>query len=240
MVTPDPKQAFSDRFNQLLDAVRFSPKGRGRQTELAKLFSVSQKGARKWLEGEAIPQVTRAAEIASHFGASYEWLMTGRGEMFLRPYDPSVEPVGDSAKEALFAVIPALPAAGEMIGSGTVLYIDVPGGIPVRMQVLARLHLAPESLAVMYATDDSMAPTIHDGDTLLIDTRQQSLKHGMIYALRVGEEIQVRRLLRSVTGRAWRVVSDNTDKKRYPDETVADPTKSLAIIGACVRSGIAL
>lgn len=51
MVTRNEKLEFSKRLNELLDEQHFRPKYKGRQEALAKLFDVSQIGARKWLEG---------------------------------------------------------------------------------------------------------------------------------------------------------------------------------------------
>ena len=63
MVTRNEKLEFSKRLNELLDEQHFRPKYKGRQEALAKLFDVSQIGARKWLEGEAIPKHEKIIEI---------------------------------------------------------------------------------------------------------------------------------------------------------------------------------
>lgn len=74
------KQRFSANLNALLDHVGFPEKGRGRQAALAKQFDISQKGARKWLEAEAIPIMTRINEIVSAYretGVTPDWLLLG-------------------------------------------------------------------------------------------------------------------------------------------------------------------
>lgn len=73
------RKGFSDRLNTLCDGNGIPPKGKARQTKLAKLFGVSQKGARKWLEGEGYPSTEKGIEIARWANVSYDWLMTGRG-----------------------------------------------------------------------------------------------------------------------------------------------------------------
>lgn len=80
MVTADDERlTFAARLNEALDDIGYAPKGSGRQVALGKQFDVSQKGARKWLEGEAMPELTRAIQIAGALGVSVEWLLTGRG-----------------------------------------------------------------------------------------------------------------------------------------------------------------
>lgn len=78
-------KTFAARFNRALDELprdlRPPPKGAGRQQFVAKMFRVSQKGARKWLEGEALPRLSRIPQIAKKCGVNGEWLLTGQGSM---------------------------------------------------------------------------------------------------------------------------------------------------------------
>lgn len=85
MVTIDEKQAFSARLNLVLDEEGLPPKGRGRQNKLASDWDLSQKGVRKWLEGEGIPETTRLIEMAKRYRVSFEWLATGRDPITLQP-----------------------------------------------------------------------------------------------------------------------------------------------------------
>jgi len=75
----DKKAAFSDRLNELCDEDGIPPKGKNRQKLVGERFSVSQKGARKWLEGEGFPDMEKCLEIAEEFNVTVEWLLTGRG-----------------------------------------------------------------------------------------------------------------------------------------------------------------
>lgn len=52
---------------------------RGRARVLSKEFEVSDKGAGKWLKGEAIPETSKLPLLASFLGVSTEWLMSGVG-----------------------------------------------------------------------------------------------------------------------------------------------------------------
>ncbi|HKJ87575.1 MAG TPA: helix-turn-helix transcriptional regulator, partial [Gammaproteobacteria bacterium] len=75
------RDQFSERLNEALDSAGIPAKGKGRQTKVGKMFGVSQKGARKWLEGEAIPATARIREMAARLNVSAEWLLTGHGSM---------------------------------------------------------------------------------------------------------------------------------------------------------------
>lgn len=81
---PPPAQAvvlseFSARLNSALDIARVPDKNQGRQLAVAKMFGVSQKGARKWLEGEGLPEAWRWDAIATRLNVRAEWLFFGRG-----------------------------------------------------------------------------------------------------------------------------------------------------------------
>lgn len=69
------KADFSRRLHIAMDNAGYEVRGRARK--LASQFSVSDKGAGKWLNGEAIPETHRISAIASWLGVSGEWLLTG-------------------------------------------------------------------------------------------------------------------------------------------------------------------
>ena len=78
----DEKAKFSARLNMALDEspLGIPAKGEGRQVVVAKMFSVGQKAARKWMEGEGFPEMEKCIIIARKLNVSIEWLLTGRGK----------------------------------------------------------------------------------------------------------------------------------------------------------------
>lgn len=83
MTTDDARFKFSERLHLALDTNNIPPKGSGRYSVVAKMFHVSQKGARKWLEGEAIPTTKRIQGMSERLNVRGEWLLTGRGPMLI-------------------------------------------------------------------------------------------------------------------------------------------------------------
>lgn len=55
--------------------------GDRRNKELGRLFGVSGQAVRKWLQGDAMPRSTRAAEVARVLGVRRAWLMDGEMPM---------------------------------------------------------------------------------------------------------------------------------------------------------------
>ena len=70
---------FSARLNKVLDENGFPPKGRGRQIALSDLCALSQKGVRKWLEEEGLPERVNLRKITKKFNVRIEWLEYGEG-----------------------------------------------------------------------------------------------------------------------------------------------------------------
>jgi transcriptional regulator with XRE-family HTH domain len=79
------KEEFAGRLNLAMDEKGYPVRGRARV--LSKEFSVSDKGAGKWINGEAIPETSKIPLIAAFLGINTEWLLSGVGEM--RPLSQS-------------------------------------------------------------------------------------------------------------------------------------------------------
>lgn len=68
---------------------------------------------------------------------------------------------------------------------------------------------------------DSMSPTLEDGETILVNTRERQKISGKVYAL-IGEDgIRVKRLLQRADNQ-WEIHSDNQMKHLYPTEAFAE------------------
>lgn len=66
---------------------------RGRQTQLAVRYKVTQGATRKWFAGEAMPSYEICVDLCKRARARYEWLMTGRGPKSVEEYlvdDPRI------------------------------------------------------------------------------------------------------------------------------------------------------
>lgn len=80
--------AFAERFNRLLDETGASPKGRGRQVDVAQNLKISPGGARKLLEAESEPSASTQRAMfrwlkSRGVSVNLNWLVTGEGEMLV-------------------------------------------------------------------------------------------------------------------------------------------------------------
>jgi phage repressor protein C with HTH and peptisase S24 domain len=77
---------------------------------------------------------------------------------------------------------------------------------------------SPDDLSIIRVEGDSMAPTLNDGDDILVDKSgcNEALRDG-IYVLRVEESLLVKRLAIHPLGKSVTVQSDNPAYPDWPD-----------------------
>lgn len=226
MNTHDERLAFAARLNEALDDYGTPPKGQGRQGTVGKLFGVSQKGARKWLEGEAMPDTKRLPDMARMLRVRWEWLMAGAGPKHELPAIAHPPPgsaiavwdeVGDLPTDGTYVQVPHYEVAISA-GDGCT-WVDHPNNDPLvfRARWFQAKGIKPGDCRALYVHGDSMAPILNDGDTVLIDTSKTEVRDDSIYALVYGEELYVKRLFR-LPGGGLELRADNP---RHPNREVS-------------------
>jgi Peptidase S24-like len=130
-------------------------------------------------------------------------------------------------------LIPKL-AVGASAGPGAMNDAEaLAGKIGFDEKWLRRLGVDPAHLSLIRVNGDSMAPTLNNGDDIMVDSSAATgaLRDG-IHVIRVDEVLMVKRLAKGPTGRLS-VLSDNP---AYPDWADVDGA-SVAIIGRVVWAG---
>lgn len=206
------------------------------------------KGKTKHLQGG---NLNRAAAF---FDVEAAWLDTGDG-IKRQTSDLGVEQVGNSEKSLTtgsgkaalynarepsisidrYLYVPVYNVKGAMGNGSSYTHEEVKGKHSYSQAWLIEEGLDVKNLVRMKGEGDSMIPTIADGDTLLINLAEKKIA-GRVYAFRVGDEIRVKRLIRTMDGRV-RVISDNPDKQLYPDEYLSIDDQPEVIGRVRDRSG---
>ena len=111
------------------------------------------------------------------------------------------------ATSAEWVDIPRL-ALGASAGPGALAGEEVAGDrLRFSQRWLRTLGLDPAQLTVIEVTGDSMEPTLHDGDEILVDRSVRPWRDG-IHVVRIDDVLLVKRLEQGAAG-AIRVISDN-------------------------------
>ena len=81
-------------------------------------------------------------------------------------------------------------------------------------------HYRPDALFAVGVANGSMEPGLFDGDTVVVNTADVTLKDGKVYAMNYEGELVIKRLVRDAG--QWWLASDNPDQRRYPRKVCGD------------------
>lgn len=102
-----------------------------------------------------------------------------------------------------------------------------------RVEWLRRVSRSPGELSVIRVTGDSMRPTLHDGDTVLVDRSVRAVGRDAIYIIQLGADIQCKRCSRHPTNGLLTIASDNP---AYPTYSGIKPD-GLRVLGRVIWTG---
>ncbi len=165
------------------------------------------------------------ARIAAYLGIS-EAMLGGR-----------VQRVVASARSrgaAAMVLIPKL-AIGASAGPGASVDGEaVEGEVAFDPKWLRGLGADPRALSIIRVEGDSMAPTLNDGDDIMVDGGDAAarLRDG-IYVLRMDDVLMVKRVARAPGQGRISVISDNPHYKSWDDL----PMTAVQLVGRVVWAG---
>lgn len=129
---------------------------------------------------------------------------------------------------AALVAVPRLAVAASA-GPGRLVEGEAAARARYPAEELARLGVAPGDASEIAVAGESMEPTLHAGDRILVDRGQRRpVARGGIWVIRIGDELRVKRLVGE--GDRWRIVSDNPD---WPDELRA--RGEVEVLGRVLR-----
>lgn len=223
--TDKVKEDFAKRINEAMELKGFPVRGRARV--LSKEFEVSDKGAGKWLKGEAIPETSKLPLLASFLGVSTEWLMNGStstnsGIRIAPVRFKSTESKPTNVRIPIYKDIKAACGVGiENFLEDISDYLDVD---PIFLKMMG-VESNPKNLRIIYSAEYSMYPTVAPNSPLFVDISDKdpnSLKSGNVYVFMHNYELRMKRIFVSYGSNTVRLSSDNPDKNRYPDEFITN------------------
>ncbi len=205
---------------------------------LARAMGVSPSAFRKWLKGEAEPSRERLVALANAAKVGIGWLATGEGPApdFVASDLPRARNGAETGDLGRFVRLPRRATAAAA-GGLTPLQPDQTDSEYFALRqdwVRNVIGVDPVNLGLEIAVGDSMAPTIADGNLLLLDAADQVFAYFGIYVLEISGERLVKRIQRRLDGSIV-LISDNASYERdfVPFEKVDD----IKVVGRVVWVG---
>lgn len=143
----------------------------------------------------------------------------------------------DPSRHAMVDVVEPELHAGDG-GGNEIAFVETRYRLPFQIEWLRSVGiLNPEHAKLVPVRGSSMESTLFDRDNVLINLRDTRVISDAVYAIILDGESKVKRLF--VERGGVRVVSDNPDKQRYPDDFVGpEQSDRLFIVGRAVsKSG---
>jgi phage repressor protein C with HTH and peptisase S24 domain len=169
------------------------------------------------------PNLEKLALVADVLKVERNWLFHGLGDV--EGESPFVENPDD-----VYVAIPSVAVTASM-GGGNVIEDAVENGKPYHFQrawIKEGLKADPAALRILHVEGDSMQPTLHGGDIVLVDMARKTTTPPGIFVLFDGMGLVAKRLehIPNSDPPAVRIVSDNPLYTAY--ERTAD---EISIVG---------
>lgn len=103
------------------------------------------------------------------------------------------------------------------------------GSLLFRKNSLRKKAISTSTSAVGYVRGESMLPRLRDGDSILFDRSDITIRSGRVYVFRFGDEVFVKRIF--VDGSRLRVSSDNKSDPQWADWFIEASDHDLEVIG---------
>ena len=223
--------ALKDRIQELLDAGF-------KKGLLAKAAGKSPAAVTHWLNGETKEiKADSAAGLQTLTGFNSVWISEGIGPKLatqsgVNPLNSKLNQViaGISVAQGAINLInnpdfPAIRRVNIKLSAGAsgfgIDYIeDDEAPIVFQRKWFERNGYLPAKLLAVRVANGSMEPGLYDGDTVVINTADETPKDGEVYAVNYEGELVIKRMVRDAG--QWWLASDNPDQRRYPRKVCGD------------------
>lgn len=182
----------------------------GNVSAFARRCGVEDASVRQWLKGPSKPSLDKALAVAQACKVSLDWL-------------------AGLASEEIFGLsmveVPKLNFRASA-GDGSFVLEEEAGMATISGQLLQQLGLGHKRARLLFASGDSMLPTIADGEPLIVETGEDHIIDGRIYVFTIGNAAFVKRLRRGPTSLI--MISDNPE---WPTREESIPSEPFRLIG---------
>lgn len=205
--------AFASRFQLVVDQL-----AQGNKKHFAEITGKSASHIYKICRGMSRPSMAYLQELYDEYKVDLTWLLTGEqssGQVAGTPND------SDLVFTPMFDV-QASAGMGSDIASE-----EVEDYFAFNKSFLSRqLNVSSEQLVFVTISGDSMLPTLHEGDRVLVDMSQKIVSHEGLYLLQSEDGLMAKRLTDKQGELS--VVSDNPEYENWTVEASAREANPIA------------
>jgi phage repressor protein C with HTH and peptisase S24 domain len=215
--------AFARRFQLVVDQL-----AKGNKKHFAEITGKSASHIYKICRGMSRPSMAYLQELYSEYKVDLTWLLTG--EQSAGAQVTGTPRNSDLVFAPMFDVQASAGMGSEVIAE------DVEDYFAFNKSFLSRqLNVSGEELVFVTISGDSMLPTLHDGDRVLVDMSQKTVSHEGLYLLQSENGLMAKRL--SDYQGSLRVVSDNPEfESRTIEASARDANPIAGKIVWCARA----
>lgn len=194
---------------------------------LAKRAGMGISAIRDMFRKGVSPKVSTAIAVAAALGTTIDGvILAGSG---LTPEGPIDQ--GPSDGDDLIPVFDIAASAGH----GTVVdYEAIAYSMAFPQGYLQHITKSdPKNLQIISVKGDSMHPTLHDDDLVMLDRSKTSLNYDGLFVLLYGDALHVKRISRAPTQGRIVIISDN--RSIYPPQEYA--AEDVSVVGKVIWYG---
>lgn len=196
--------------------------------EFAALFGVNKATIQRYEIYGRDPGTEFITNLCERYGINAEWILFGSGQKY-RGGGQGQQSSGQDQDPFDFDYIPMVEPKLSAGGGAFVESEGVRGYYAFRKDWLHRVTSSSKDLVLMRVIGDSMAPTIQENDTVMVDTGRRDISEGKVYAIRYDQTIMIKRLVFRPAEKIL-VISDNRTEYEPYEAAMTD----LHIIGQII------
>lgn len=207
------------------------------KAELARRVGVTRATVTMWESGQIESlRDDNLLQLAELLNLNPRWLNSGKGERQAAAAATPVNATDEPAASYTFVTRvhgPLLSAGGGLVSWE---HEEIGRSHAFRRDWLARKGLVAKDCRIVSVEGDSMSPFLLSGDVVLVHITDQAIRNGEVYALTIGDELRVKRLVQRADG-SVEMHSDNPAPQYAMELIAADQMERLKVIGRVVWRG---
>ena len=214
------------------------------QQDIADLFGITREAVSQWEsprgEKRTKPSTDQLKRIAKELGVPFEayltndevpaaaWSTGKDGKPLVKAFHPD-DPAGAEEVRIPESRVKFSGGHGHSVTMGFEAMEDSEPAT-YRLSWFQKERINPKKARRFRVTGNSMEPMLYPGDSILVNLEETTVREGLIYVFRHGDQLKVKRLIPKSDGS---LVLRSINREEYPDDVVpaAAAAEQITVIG---------